>query len=62
MRIPELFITGTEERGIGVTDRELVRKLHTGDRSALDGIVKKYYDDIYKFSLYMTATQSTRYR
>ena len=54
MRIPELFITGTEERGIGVTDRELIRKLHTGDRSALDGIVEKYYDDIYKFCLYMT--------
>lgn len=61
MRIPELFITGTEERGIGVTDRELIRKLHTGDRSALDGIVEKYYDDIYKFCLYMTMDETDSY-
>ena len=44
-----------------MTDRELVRKLHTGDRSALDGIVEKYYDDIYKFCLYMTMDETDSY-
>ena len=44
-----------------MTDRELIRKLHTGDRSALDGIVEKYYDDIYKFCLYMTMDETDSY-
>ena len=44
-----------------MTDRELIRKLHTGDRSALDRIVEKYYDDIYKFCLYMTMDETDSY-
>lgn len=44
-----------------MTDRELIRKFHTGDRSALDGIVEKYYDDIYKFCLYMTMDETDSY-
>lgn len=49
------------ERGSVMTDRELIRKLHTGDRSALDGIVEKYYDDIYRFCLYMTMDETDSY-
>ena len=44
-----------------MTDRELIRKLHTGDSSALDRIVEKYYDDIYKFCLYMTMDETDSY-
>ena len=44
-----------------MTDRELIRKLHTGDRTALDRIVGKYYDDIYKFCLYMTMDETDSY-
>ena len=44
-----------------MTDRELIRKLHTGDRSALDRIVEKYYDDFYKVCLYMTMDETDSY-
>ena len=44
-----------------MADRELIRKLHTGDRSVLGSIVEKYYDDIYKFCLYMTMDETDSY-
>lgn len=38
-----------------MTDRELIRRLRAGDREALNRIADKYYDDIYRFCLYLTA-------
>ena len=32
-----------------MTDKELIRKVHNGNKDALNSIVQKYYDEIYRF-------------
>lgn len=44
-----------------MTDKELIRKVHNGDRESLDGIVRKYYDEIYRFCLYLTGQETDSY-
>ena len=44
-----------------MTDKELIRKVHNGNKEALNTIVSKYYDDIYRFCLYLTGHESDSY-
>ena len=44
-----------------MTDKELIRKVHNGNKEALNTIVNKYYDDIYRFCLYLTGQESDSY-
>lgn len=44
-----------------MTDRELIRLLRAGDGNALNIIADKYYDDIYRFCLYLTANAAESY-
>lgn len=37
-----------------MTDRELIRRVYAGDKDALNRIADRYYDDIYRFCLYLT--------
>lgn len=37
-----------------MTDKELIRKVHAGNKDALNAIIDKYYDDIYRFCFYLT--------
>ena len=44
-----------------MTDQELIRKVHNGNKEALNTIVDKYYDDIYRFCLYLTGQTTDSY-
>ena len=44
-----------------VTDKELIRKVHNGNKEALNIIVDRYYDDIYRFCLYLTGQETDSY-
>ena len=44
-----------------LTDKELIRKVHNGNKEALNTIVSKYYDDIYRFCLYLTGQETDSY-
>lgn len=44
-----------------MTDKELIRKVHSGNREALGSIVSKYYDEIYRFCLYLTGQETDSY-
>lgn len=44
-----------------MTDKELIRKVHNGSREALNAIVSNYYDDIYRFCLYLTGQETDSY-
>ncbi len=44
-----------------MTDRELIRKVHDKDKEALNDIVSKYYDEIYRFCLYLTGQATDSY-
>ena len=44
-----------------MNDRELIRKIHAGDKNALNKIVDRYYGDIYRFCLYLTADEAESY-
>lgn len=44
-----------------MNDRELIRKIRAGDKNALDRIVDRYYGDIYRFCLYLTANEAESY-
>lgn len=44
-----------------VTDKELIRKVHNGNKEALNTIVDRYYDDIYRFCLYLTGQTTDSY-
>ena len=44
-----------------VTDKELIRKVHNGDKESLNAIVRKYYDEIYRFCLYLTGQEMDSY-
>ena len=51
------FTKGKEQ----VTDKELIRKVHNGDKESLNAIVQKYYDEIYRFCLYLTGQETDSY-
>ena len=44
-----------------MTDKELIRKVHNGSKEALDTIIGYYYDDIYRFCLYLTGQETDSY-
>lgn len=44
-----------------MTDKELIRKVHNGSKEALNMIVEKYYDEIYRFCLYLTGQETDSY-
>lgn len=44
-----------------VTDKELIRKVHSGNKEALNTIISSYYDDIYRFCLYLTGQETDSY-
>lgn len=44
-----------------LTDKELIRKVHNGNKEALNTIVSRYYDDIYRFCVYLTGQETDSY-
>lgn len=44
-----------------MTDKELIRKAQEGNKETLNQIIEKYYDDIYRFCLYLTGDESESY-
>lgn len=44
-----------------MTDKELIRKVHNGNKEALNTIVERYYDEIYRFCLYLTGQETDSY-
>ena len=44
-----------------MTDKELIRKVHAGNKDALNAIIDKYYDDIYRFCFYLTLNELDSY-
>lgn len=44
-----------------MTDKELIQKVHNGSREALNTIIEHYYDDIYRFCLYLTGQETDSY-
>lgn len=44
-----------------MTDKELIRKVHNGNKEALNIIISEYYDDIYRFCLYLTGQETDSY-
>lgn len=44
-----------------MTDRELIRKVHNGNKEALSMIISKYYDEIYRFYFYLTGHETDSY-
>ena len=44
-----------------MTDKELIRKVHNGNKEALSIIIDKYYDEIYRFCFYLTGYETDSY-
>ena len=44
-----------------MTDQELIHKVHNGSKEALNTIVERYYDEIYRFFLYLTGQETDSY-
>ncbi len=44
-----------------MSDREIIRKIHSGDKDAMNLMIEKYYDDIYRFCLYLTGSETDAY-
>ncbi len=44
-----------------MTDKELIKKVHNGSREALGMIADRYYDEIYRFCLYLTGQETDSY-
>lgn len=44
-----------------MTDKELIRKVHNGSKEALNVIADRYYDEIYRFCLYLTGQATDSY-
>lgn len=44
-----------------MTDKELIRKVHNGNKEALNSIINKYYDEIYRFCFYLTGCETDSY-
>lgn len=44
-----------------MTDKELMQKVHSGNADALNTLIERYYDDIYRFCLYLTGQEADSY-
>ncbi len=44
-----------------VTDKELIEEVYRGNKEALGSIISRYYDDIYRFCLYLTGQETDSY-
>lgn len=44
-----------------MTDKELIRRVQKGNKDALSLIIERYYDDIYRFCLYLTGQETDSY-
>lgn len=44
-----------------MTDKELIRKVHNGNKEALNIIINRYYDEIYRFCFYLTGYETDSY-
>lgn len=44
-----------------MTDKELIRKVHKGNKEALGIIIDRYYDEIYRFCVYLTGYETDSY-
>lgn len=44
-----------------MTDKELIQKVHNGNKEALNLIIEKYYDEIYRFCVYLTGHENDSY-
>ena len=44
-----------------MTDKELIRKVHSGNKDALNIIIEKYYDELYRFCFYLTGQETDSY-
>ena len=44
-----------------MTDKELIQKIHSGDKEVLGVIIDRYYADIYRFCLYMIREENSAY-
>lgn len=44
-----------------MTDKELIKKVHNGSHEALNMIADRYYDEIYRFCLYLTGQATDSY-
>ncbi|MCH5254004.1 MAG: helix-turn-helix domain-containing protein, partial [Lachnospiraceae bacterium] len=44
-----------------MTDKELIRKVHNGNKDALGIIINRYYDEIYRFCLFLTGAEIDSY-
>ena len=44
-----------------MTDKELIRKVHNGSKEALNTIISRYYDEIYRFCVYLTGQPTDSY-
>lgn len=44
-----------------MTDQELVKKVHSGDKEALGAVIDRYYSDIYHFCLFLTGNREDSY-
>ena len=44
-----------------MTDKELIRKVHNGNKDALGIIINRYYDEIYCFCLFLTGAEIDSY-
>ena len=44
-----------------MTDKELIRKVHKGNKETLNAIVSRYYDEIYRFCVYLTGQETDSY-
>lgn len=44
-----------------MTDKELIRKVHSQNSDALNILIGRYYDDIYRFCLYLTGQETDSY-
>ena len=42
-------------------DSKLIQKLHSGDKEAAGIIIERYYEDIYRFCLYMVQIEADAY-
>ena len=44
-----------------MTDKELIRKVHNGNKEALEMVIGRYYDEIYRFCFFLTGAQIDSY-
>lgn len=44
-----------------MTDKELMQKVHSGDKKSLEIVIDRYYADVYRFCFYMTREEYDAY-